>query len=355
MTEQSGDDIFGLLIALDELLLEELFKYVQDHLIEKQYNWIQNNFFLVVKTAYNRTNFQKLYDHCITTVCENPLPIFHSNDFLSLDKDTLLNLLESDCLRIKEIIVWDSLIKWGIEQTPELRSKNSYGTRWNQRNFEALKKTLSQFIPLIRFMEISPDDFFDKVSPYKAVIPINIYEELEGFYYKGAFPKTISMGPRIPSTIIKPSLVPILVNWIDGNDPNVLPFNNKYKFNLIYLKSRDGFDCKTFHDKCNGQRPFIILIKVQSKKIYGGYNPIGYNERNQWLSSSESFIFSFENDQDKHNMKIGRVSNTTKSAWEIYNLSFINFENHLYLGRSNQYLYIKEIEVFSVVKNDSFI
>ena len=49
---------------------------------------------------------------------------------------------------------------------------------------------------------------------------------------------------------------------------NVLSLNNKYKFNLIYKKCHDGFDCMTFHNKCNGQGPFIVLIKFQSKKIY---------------------------------------------------------------------------------------
>ena len=61
----------------------ELFNHVQDYLIEKHTSWIQNNFFLVIKSTINLTNYQKLYEHSIKTVCGDPLPIFHSNDFLS--------------------------------------------------------------------------------------------------------------------------------------------------------------------------------------------------------------------------------------------------------------------------------
>ncbi|POG77056.1 BTB/POZ protein [Rhizophagus irregularis DAOM 181602=DAOM 197198] len=40
LTKQSGENILGLLVASDELLLEELFKHVRDYLIEKQTKWI---------------------------------------------------------------------------------------------------------------------------------------------------------------------------------------------------------------------------------------------------------------------------------------------------------------------------
>src|SRR6266540_4038064 len=85
-----------------------------------------------------------------------------------------------------------------------------------------------------------------------------------------------------------------------------------------------------------GKGPFVILIKVQSNKIYGGYNPIGFASRkSQWLSTSDSFIFSFENERDMHNMKIGRVINKTKSVWESCNRTFISFGRHLCIRRQN--------------------
>jgi len=112
-------------------------------------------------------------------------------------------------LLVEEIDIWDSLIKWGIEQTPGLGSENSDKDKWSQENFEALKETLEQYIPLIRFVEISPEEFFDRVRPYKAIIPDHIYEEVAEFYYKKTLPKTTMLPPRSIKTR------QIIANWIE--------------------------------------------------------------------------------------------------------------------------------------------
>jgi hypothetical protein len=86
------------------------------------------------------------------------------------------------------------------------------------------------------------------------------------------------------------------------------------------------------------------------------------------VSSTESFVFSFENDQDIHNMRIGRVTNTTCSVYDGCNYNgffsfgdilFINGQK-IYAGYNNcsyenifsrrQAPIIEEIEVFSVAK-----
>jgi len=159
LSNQSGENIFGLLVVSDELLLEKFFQYIQNHLIEKETGWIQQNSILIMKTIFNLPNYEKLM-HCIAS---NPLPIFSSDDFLSLDKDILFSLLKRDDLKIGEIIIWDSLIKWGIGQIPELKNINSNGDKWSNKNYESLKNTLRNFFPLIRFLDISSDDFYDKV------------------------------------------------------------------------------------------------------------------------------------------------------------------------------------------------
>ncbi|CAG8557059.1 8650_t:CDS:2, partial [Funneliformis mosseae] len=88
-------------------------------------------------------------------------------------KDILFELLKSEDLEIKEIVAWDCLIKWGIEQTPELESKKCDVATWNQEDFEAA-------------------DFYDKVRPYKAIIPHNIYEEI-------TLPKLSTLPPHCES------------------------------------------------------------------------------------------------------------------------------------------------------------
>ena len=89
LDNQSGENIFKLLVASNELLLKELFQFVQDHFIENETNWIQQNFIPIMKTIFNLPNYEKLQRHCIASFCKDPLPIISSNDFLSLDKDIL--------------------------------------------------------------------------------------------------------------------------------------------------------------------------------------------------------------------------------------------------------------------------
>jgi len=51
----------------------------------------------------------------------------------------------------------------GIQHTPGLRNKYININNWSNKNYDDLKNTLTNFIPLIRFLNISSDDFYDKV------------------------------------------------------------------------------------------------------------------------------------------------------------------------------------------------
>ena len=118
MINQSGENIFRLLVTSDELLLEEIFQYIENYFIEKETSWIQQNFILVIKSIFNLPKYEKLQRHSIISFCKDPLPTFSSNEFLSLDKEILFNLLKRDDLKIEEIIIWDSLIKWVLTKYP---------------------------------------------------------------------------------------------------------------------------------------------------------------------------------------------------------------------------------------------
>src|ERR1043165_6920431 len=106
LTKQSGEDILGLLIASDELLLVELLKYVQDYLIEKKTDWVKRNLVLILNNVSKIADCKKLWDYCLESICLDPQPLITSNEFPSLDKDILFNLIERDDLQVKEIDVW---------------------------------------------------------------------------------------------------------------------------------------------------------------------------------------------------------------------------------------------------------
>ncbi|CAB4376423.1 unnamed protein product [Rhizophagus irregularis] len=207
-------DILKLLIASDELLLEELFEYLRDYLTEQRHNWILRDLILVFNTVHKHANCEFL-QYCFETICFiHPVSLIASDKFPSLDRDMCYYFFENEVLtQIKEIVVWDHLIIWGTEQTPGLGRLNCDRNKWNNEDYEALKETLDEFIPLIRFTNIITDDFNDKIEPYKDIIPNQIYKEIEEFYNKGTTPKII-LPPRIEkfdSKIIKPKLAKIIL------------------------------------------------------------------------------------------------------------------------------------------------
>ena len=375
---QSEVDIFGLLIASDELHLEELVNYLQEYLINQQTIWVQQNFILILNTIFDLPNYEKLRDHCTKSIFADPVSFFSSQDFLSLDKEVLCFLLKQDN-SINEIIVWDCLVQWGINQIPELVDKNSScREKWTKKNYEDLKNVLSKFIPLVKFTKITSDDFYDKVRPYEAIIPKNIYEKVMA-YYLVEQPKLRKYITTIRSNIIGPKLANIIANWIDKKDSTFIRTEDDpmYKFDPIYRGSRDGINNKSFKKKCKGQVASLVLIKVQhSDKIFGGYSSIGFNSIGdsfkvydgfQFYYASDNFIFSFEDSEDTQNVRISRVRNNFKAimvrksgfnfGWG--SLCMINQNLHVN-NKSDSYennlntetVYaIEDIETFIVVKS----
>lgn len=50
--------------------------------------------------------------------------------------------------------------------------------------------------------------------------------------------------------------------------------NAKLKFTKIYSTKRDGDSASKFHEKCDGKRPTITIIKISKGIRLGGYTTI---------------------------------------------------------------------------------
>ncbi|PKK61565.1 hypothetical protein RhiirC2_791626 [Rhizophagus irregularis] len=192
--------------------------------------------------------------------------------WLNKGEDILGSLVSPDELLIEE------LFNHGLFKLNEILNKHTLvweeRIKWNNENYEALKKFLNQFISLIH-----------KACPYIGITSHRIYEEFEELF---------------------------IYNWIDRNDSVTLSNNNKCKFNLVTsMMSRDGHNSETLHNICN---ELVVLIRVQSKKIYGGYN------LSNWMSRS-------------------------LSGYNVY-----NYENIFGRGEEGETPIIDEIEVFITIK-----
>ena len=73
---------------------------------------------------------------------------------------------------------------------------------------------------------------------------------------------------------------------------------------MLFRASRDGFEAKDFHAKCDGKSPTLTLIKAQgSGNIFGGYTEATWNtteiNANMEKKDSSAFLFSLKNDENK--------------------------------------------------------
>ncbi|RHZ84127.1 hypothetical protein Glove_85g114 [Diversispora epigaea] len=307
----SGSDILGLLVASDELILEELFKHVRNYLIKKETAWLNQNLVKVLHIVSKLANCKQLQDYCYESIFTDPESFFISEDFSILDKDIFLGLIEHEDLRIEEIDLWDHLIKWGVSQT--LTIKQNDVKKFTNVNFKDLEKTLNPFISHIRFYEISSKDFLNKVLPYKKILPSPLYDDLISFLIAKTEPQHKRLPSRLSinlpeSKIIRRRHATIIFDWIYYMNTGSRNFH--HKFQLLYRGSRDGYDINTFYSKVNEKGQAVVVIKIKnSEKIIGGFNASGwyhfprhsyeiegyrYSDNNQ-----NHFIFSFGENYEK--------------------------------------------------------
>src|SRR2546421_627871 len=85
-----------------------------------------SKFSIIHQTCSKYKSFKELQTYCDTTAQLNPGIIFKADDFITLDKDLLIFILENRKLKLYEIQKWDYIVKWGIAQTPSLPSSATY-------------------------------------------------------------------------------------------------------------------------------------------------------------------------------------------------------------------------------------
>ena len=141
MEEYDISDIIKILIAANELGLQELIPYLESFLIENKKHWIEQNFDLIYQTSFENDSFLKLQKYCINLISKEPNKIFNSPRFTSVPKKLLVTIIKNDNHQMSEIQVWEHVIKWGLAQNPELPSDP---TSFSKDDFNTLKNTLQQ-------------------------------------------------------------------------------------------------------------------------------------------------------------------------------------------------------------------
>ena len=86
------------------------------------------------------------------------------------------------------------------------------------------------------------------------------------------------------SKILNDDDINLLVSWLP---------NKQSKINLLFDTTKDGDNASTFHNKCDGKSPTLVIIKSNSNYKFGGYVTASWiANNNNNINSPNSFIFS---------------------------------------------------------------
>jgi len=67
------------------------------------------------------------------------------------------------------------------------------------------------------------------------------------------------------------------------------------RFSLLYKATRDGFDGKDFHSKCDNKGPTITIIQSKGGYLFGGFTSQSWEGNNVYKADPTSFIFTLTN------------------------------------------------------------
>ncbi|RHZ75506.1 hypothetical protein Glove_213g130 [Diversispora epigaea] len=247
------------MLAAKEYKLEELTNKLEILLIDTKASWLKAHFSLVYRTIFNRKNFKKLENYCNDIIVKYPKLIFDGSDFTSLQESALVLILKRDDLQMKEVEIWDYVIKWGISRNPNLPTNLE---EWSKENFFTLKTTLRQCLPFIRYFHLSTYEVLDKIKPYKKIIDKQLWEDISQHLLAPERPvKSIILPSRsvlvtdLPpctnkpeeflSTIVSKDHVAEISTLIDRNTTAYTSTNNSYKFELRSTLDIRNLTCET--------------------------------------------------------------------------------------------------------------
>jgi hypothetical protein len=330
LNEQEPLEILRVLVAADQLHLQELVDYSQEYLIENEVEWLEQHFELIYQAGFQSNSLLKLQNFCTDCMTKTPQKIFKSLDFTSLSEKSLISLIKRDDLQMREVEIWEHVLKWGLEKNPTLLSEP---TTWSDEDFKIMESTLQHCLPLIRFFSLSSEDFFQKIHPYKKLLKHQLYEELLGSYLDAnvepsnniLLPRFYNVDGIIDSEIVNLNIISLISRWIDKIDiKSKFVYTRElylpYKFKLLLRGSRDGFTPKKFHELCDNILCTVTFIKVkETEEIIGGYNPLKWKihggKIGEWGETRDSFIFSFKNKNDFKDPILSYVKNMDHAVY----------------------------------------
>jgi hypothetical protein len=306
--QHSKDLILQFLVAADELGLDKLIGRTQEYLLENK-EFINKDPVSTLQVIYQHETFEDLKNHCLDIISEEPRTLFSSEKFPSLEKPIITMILQRDDLNMEEIDIWESLLRWLFVHYLKINNDDS---TWSPEDLKNVKETIKEYIPLIRFYDISKEDFYLKVYPYKDFLPQDLLDDILRYHMAPYSTPKLSLKPsrgrRVDSVLIKFNIFKLIAKWVDKKEEDYTQQTMPYQFTLLLRGTRDGFDSVKFHQLCDNKGATVTIARIEnSKQIIGGYNPLHWYQNGQYGYSNESFLFKIEDSDNLDSVQISRI------------------------------------------------
>ena len=99
------------------------------------------------------------------------------------------------------------------------------------------------------------------------------------------------------------------------------------KYNLLYLASRDGYESKHFHEKCDGKSFTVTIVLTKENKIFGGFTELKWGRDNKHPEGNKGFIFSLDNNKIYYNKNKYSISHEYDYGPIFWNYGFVIFDS----------------------------
>ncbi|CAB4397411.1 unnamed protein product [Rhizophagus irregularis] len=112
ITNKAGTELLNFMIISDEMMLKKLTKLTEDFIVKNQQQFLQNDPVGILQIVYYCKPLVNLQEFCLEKICSKPEILFKSDKFIQLPAPLLEIILKRDDLNLKEIEIWENLIKW---------------------------------------------------------------------------------------------------------------------------------------------------------------------------------------------------------------------------------------------------
>ncbi|PKC03049.1 hypothetical protein RhiirA5_363599, partial [Rhizophagus irregularis] len=138
--------VLDLLIASDELSLEELTSEIQTYFIHLNSDWLKTKIVPILQCCYsNPTTFLKLKVHTLTIIKRDPTCLLIQNDLHSLSEKILNNILKECCNGLDDWAIWQCILKWALGQE-KINEFSHDVKKWRQNEFNMLHETMYKLV-----------------------------------------------------------------------------------------------------------------------------------------------------------------------------------------------------------------